>query len=80
MQFRHPNDVAASIVALLALIGAIGAGYVAVAVRPTQADVEHMIAVKTDDKFAEVQRRFDMVDRQLNRVLDRLEPKHYTNQ
>lgn len=80
MQFRHPNDIASTILALLALVGAIGASYVAVATRPTQADVEHIVAVKTDDKFAEVQRRFDNVDRQINRVLDRLDQKHYNNQ
>lgn len=61
------------IIAILALVSAVGSAYVAVATRPTPVDVEHIVELRTVDKFAEVQRRFDSMDKQLNRVLDKLD-------
>jgi hypothetical protein len=74
------SELAALIVAALALASAIGAGYVSVATRTTPLEVEHIVELHTLDKFAEMQRRFDTVDRNTNRILDkldRLEQKGY---
>lgn len=61
------------IVAGLALVTAIGGGYVAVATRATPAEVEHIVELKSSDKFAEIQRRLDFLDRDQQRILEKLD-------
>lgn len=77
MSLKQAESYAAAIIALLALVAAVGGGYISVATRTTQAEVEHIVDTRTEDKFSETQRRFDAIDRQLNRILDRLERKRY---
>lgn len=78
MTLKDSQAIAALVTAGIAFVAAIGSAYVSVATRTTQAQVEHIVEVRTVDKFAEVQRRFDSVDKSLDRVIDKLdkiEPK-----
>lgn len=61
------------IVAGLALATAIGSGWVAVATRTTPSEVEHIVEIKSTDKFAEIQRRLDAVDRNQERIIEKLD-------
>lgn len=56
------------IVAGLALATAVGGGYVAVATRTTPTEVEHIVELKSIDKFSEVLRRLESIDRRLDRL------------
>ena len=67
------SELAALLVSLLALVSAIGTGYVSVATKTDSQQVEHIIELKTTDKYAEILRRLDSIDRRL----DRFEHKEY---
>lgn len=73
MQLRDSHSIAAVVTAAIAFCAAVGSAYVSVATRTTPDQVEHIVEVHTQDKFSEVQRRFDKVDQDLNRVLNKLD-------
>lgn len=72
---KNLQAYAAVIMAALALAAAVGTGYVAVAAKPSSADVEHIVDRNTADKFAEIQRRLAAIDNAINHVLDKLDQK-----
>lgn len=70
---KNLEALAAIVIALLALLTAVGGGYVSVATKITVTEAEHIVDYKTSDKFAEVLRRFDKIDQDLSRLLDKID-------
>jgi hypothetical protein len=64
----RPHELAAVIVSLLALFGAIGTGYMSIAAKTDASEVEHIIELKSADKFAEILRRLESIDHRLDKI------------